>query len=430
MWWLVTSAVGGPAEASGLRRVRESVGPREDSGVEEPSRHGTALGLSATNIMIAKAARVFVFGLISIMTPVYLAAIGFPPFLVGVCLGAIISGNVISNVLVVRYEERVGRKSFLQVFSLMIIASGILLSWTTSFPLILLAFLIGNISTTGTEAGPFQSIEAGILPSLVPRESVNRSFGSYNLIGYSALSVGAFAASAPSYFQNSLLAFRSLYLFYGLVGLLLLLLYQPLGAHQFEGEQKPRELSPAARREITKLSGLFSIDAFGGGFVSQSLLSYWFFLAYAVSLKDLGIVFFVVNIIAAISTFGASLVADKIGNLRTMVYTHLLSNAFLVGIPLAGSLLGSLLFLFARQSVSQMDVPTRQAFMAGLFNEKERVPANAITNISRSISSIFGSPASGALLGIGLVSAPLLVAGFSKTLYDGLIFTLYRRRAK
>ena len=380
--------------------------------------------------MIAKAARVFVFGLISIMTPVYLAAIGYPPFLVGVCLGAIISGNVISNVLVVRFEERVGRKRFLQVFSLMILASGILLFWTTSIPLILLAFLLGNISTTGTEAGPFQSIEAGILPSLVPQERVNRSFGLYNLIGYSALSVGAFAASAPSYFQNSLLAFRSLYLLYGLVGLLLLLLYQPLGVNQFEGGQKPSELSPAARREITKLSGLFSIDAFGGGFVSQSLLSYWFFLAYTVSLRDLGIVFFIVNIIAAISTFGASLVADRIGNLRTMVYTHLLSNAFLVGIPLAGSLLGSLVFLFARQSVSQMDVPTRQAFMAGLFNEKERVPANAITNISRSISSIFGSPASGALLGIGLVSAPLLVAGFSKIVYDGLIFSLYRRRAK
>ena len=113
-----------------------------------------------------------------------------------------------------------------------------------------------------------------------------------------------------------------------------------------------------------------------------------------------------------------------------MVYTHLASNVFLILIPLAGSLPGSLLFLFARQSVSQMDVPTRQAFMASIFSDQERVSAYAITNTVRSVGNIFGSPASGVLLGIGLASVPLLISGFSKILYDGLVFSLYRKRAR
>ncbi len=389
---------------------------------------------SVTYVFIGKAARVFVFGLVSIMTPVYMATLGYSSFYVGIALAAIIAGSISSNIILTWYEERIGRKRLLMLFSFLMLVSGILLFSTISLPLMLLAYFIGSISTTGTEAGPFQSIEAAVLPNLVSDKERNRTFGIYNLIGYSASSVGAFAASTPSYFQNDLYVFRSLYLMYGLVGLLLFLLYQKLRDIETvqPGVRKSGlgEQSPVARKEITKLSILYSIDAFGGGFVSQSLLSYWFFLVYGVSLQNLGIVFLVVNIITAISTLGASFLADKIGNLRTMVYTHLLSNIFLILIPLAGSLVGSLFFLFARQSVSQMDVPTRQAFMTEIFNDQERVAANAITNTSRSISSIFGSPISGILLGIGLPSIPLFAGGFSKILYDVLIFSSYRRKKK
>ncbi|MCL4435380.1 MAG: MFS transporter [Thaumarchaeota archaeon] len=389
----------------------------------------------AAYVFVGKAARVFVFGLVSVMTPVYLAGLGYSAFIVGVALATILAGNVFSNILLTWYGDYVGRKRSLLIFSLLMIVSGVLLYSTTYLPLMLLSFFLGNVSTTGTEAGPFQSIETGILPNLVSMERRNRAFGVYNLIGYSASSVGAFAASAPSYFQNSLLVFHLMYLLYGLVGLFLFILYLRLRSIEaVQTERKRRiglgEISPEAKRDVAKLSFLFSIDAFGGGFVSQSLLSYWFFFVYHVSLQNLGIIFLVVNIISAISTLGASFIADKLGNLRTMVFTHLLSNIFLILIPLAGSLLASLLFLFLRQSVSQMDVPTRQVFMVEIFNDQERVSANAITNTFRSISSVFGSPISGALLAINLVSIPILAGGFSKILYDTLIFSTFRRRAK
>lgn len=389
---------------------------------------------NVTYIFLCKAARVFVFGLVSVMTPIYLATLGYSPFYVGVALAAIILGNIVSNIILTWYGNWIGRNRSLLFFSSLMLISGILLFSTTLLPLILLACFLGNISTTGTEAGPFQSIETGVLPNLVSERETSRVFGAYNLIGYGAASVGAFAASIPSYFQNDLLVFRSLYLVYGLVGLLLIMLYRQLGNLESVGTESKRmgigDMGPKARRDLTRLSVFFSIDAFGGGFVSQSLLVYWFYLAYNASLESLGIIFFVANVITALSTFGASLLAERLGNLRTMVYTHLLSNALLVSVPLAGTLTGSVLFFFLRQAVSQMDVPTRQAFMAQVFTDQDRISANAITNTFRSVSSILGAPISGLLFAAGFTALPILTGGLSKIFYDLTIFSAYRKEVK
>lgn len=389
---------------------------------------------NVTYIFLCKGARVFVFGLVSIMTPIYLATLGYSPFYVGVAIATIIAGNIFSNIILTWYGNWIGRSRSLLVFSFLMLISGILLFSTTLLPLILLACFLGNISTTGTEAGPFQSIETGVLPNLVSEKGASRAFGIYNLIGYGASSIGAFAASTPSYFQNDVSVFRSLYLVYGLVGLLLFMLYRMLGNIESVGAGSKKmgigDMSAKARRDLTRLSVFFSIDAFGGGFVSQSLLSYWFYLAYNASLENLGIIFLVANVITALSTFGASLLAEHLGNLRTMVYTHLLSNALLLAVPLAGTFAGSVAFLFLRQSVSQMDVPTRQAFMAQVFTDKDRISANAITNTFRSISSFFGAPISGFLFAIGFTSLPILTGGFSKILYDLTIFPAYRKEVK
>jgi len=266
---------------------------------------------------------------VSIITPVYLALLGYPPLLVGTVLAAMVTGSAFSNLLMVKYEIRVGTRRFLLIFSFLIFVSGLLFFLTSSFLVVIVASFIGNISTTGAEAGPFQSVESAILPSLVSDEKQNRSFGVYNMVGYGASSIGAFAARVPSYFQNSLTVFRSLYLVYAFAGIVLLVLYlglRGLDASRSEEEGiRTSELSQHAKKDVAKLSVLFSIDSFGGGFVSQSLLVYWFYLTYNVSLGDLGIIFLVVNVITAVSTLAAGFLADRFGNLRTMVSTHLLS---------------------------------------------------------------------------------------------------------
>jgi len=383
-------------------------------------------------IFISKASRTSVASLLSILTPIYLARLGYSALYVGIGLTAILAGNAFFNILLTWYGDYLGRKRSLLVFSLLVVVSGILLSSTIFLPLILLGLFLGNISTTGTEAGPFQSIETGVLPILEPEERRNRAFGVYNFIGYGASSIGAFAASAPDYFQDSLLASRLLYLVYGLVGVLLLVMYRRIGNIESQ-EAGPRKIGlgnvrPEARRDITKLSFFYSIDAFGGSLVSQFVLSYWFNQVYKVSLSSLGEIFLAVNVVTAFSTLAAPVLAEKLGNLRTMVSTHLLSNVFLIMVPLAGSFLAAIAFLFLRQSISQMDVPTRQAFMAQLFTDQERVPANAITNTSRSLSGTLGGPLTAIMFAVGATSLPILTGGFSKILYDVLVFHSYRKK--
>ena len=386
-------------------------------------------------VLTCKATRVFVFGLVSIITPIYVALLGYSSLYVGIVLMTMIAGNIFSNLLIIWYGDYIGRKRILIAFSFLMFVSGVVLYSTTTFSLILVGAFIGNISTTGTESGPFQSIETGILPSIAG-EKYGRAFGVYNALGYAASSIGALASSIPSYFHNSFSVFHYLYLVYGAVGLLLLVFYIRLNAgiesirRNASRKGVLENVRQSAKGDIQTLSLLYSVDALGGGFLTQSIFVYWFFLAYHLSLLSLGAVFFATNLITAASTLGASFIAEKLGNLRTMVFTHLISNGFVILIPLAGSLTLSLAFLFLRQSMSQMDVPTRQAFMAQLFTHDERVSANAITNTSRSIASFFGSPISGVILGAGILSLPLLVGGFTKVAYDLLIYAKYRTRAK
>lgn len=386
--------------------------------------------LSSSNlIFLAKAARVTAFGIVSIMTPIYLTRLNYSPTLVGLSLMVIIAGNATSNIFVTWQSRRFGRRNSLLLFSLLMALSGLTLFSTTSLPLILIALFIGNISTTGTEAGPFQSIETGTLPSMVGQKMADRAFGVYNLIGYTGASVGAWLASLPSLWGEVIPAFQALYLAYGIAGLLLFAVYTQLKGIEADKAVTARK-GVKAIRDLKILSVLFSLDAFGGGFVTQSILSYWFFLVYGASLAELGGIFFIVNVITALSTLGSSFVAERFGNLRTMVGTHLLSNIFLLAIPFAGSYVGSLSFLFLRQSVSQMDVAPRQAFMATVFDPDDLVSANAVTNTVRILSSIVGGPASGIALSAGLASLPLLAGGIPKITYDFAIFAAYRDRFK
>jgi predicted MFS family arabinose efflux permease len=388
------------------------------------SGHGTG------QVYVAKAARVFYSSLLSILIPQYVVALGYSGFYLGVVLVSILGGNVVSNLALTYLESRVSKRVLLQTFSVLIVLSGLVLWWSDSVAVIVVGCFLGNISTTGTEAGPFQSIEAGVLPELMGGGAA-AAFGKYNLVGYGASAFGALAAGTPGFLPGGLGVYKSFFLGFALAGTILLLVYSTLRSTRFsEPTSRPgiQQLSPSARRDLAMLSTLFSVDAFGGSFVSQYTLSSYFLLAYQVHSQELGGIFFVTSLIVTCSMYLAGRIAGRLGNLRTMVYTHLLSNAFLIAIPLAGSLSGSLAFLFARQSLSQMDVPTRQALMAEMFGREELVTAFALSNTARSVSSFAGGPVGTALLAGGLIGGLLLAGGFSKVVYDGLVFVAYRKR--
>lgn len=381
-------------------------------------------------VYFAKGVRVYVSGLLSITMPFYLKVLGYGPLFQGLALVAIVAGNVFSNIAVTYLESSTGRRRLLQVFSLLMVAAGAVLAVSTSAIPILLACFVGNISSTGTEAGPFQSIEAGTLPELAPAGTMVKAFGRYNLVGYSAAALGQLTSSGPGLLGNSHVAFQAVFAGFGLAGAVLLVVYTKLRGLESGRAARPglANLSPQARTDVKRLSGLFSLDAFGAVFVTTYLLSIWFNSTYGLQLETLGAIFFVATVISALSTYGAALIALRIGNLRTMVYTHLVSSAFLVLMGLAGSLLLALAFLFLRQSLSQMDVPTRQALMTEMFQRGERVQAYAVTNTLRSTGSFFGGPVAAGILGLGLVSAIPFAGGGTKILYDLMTFATFRKR--
>ena len=389
-----------------------------------------ARGRGPSPVYFAKGARVFVSGLLSITIPFYLRAQGYGLFFQGVVLVAIVAGNVFSNLAVTYLDAKLGRRLLLRSFSLLMVAAGATLALSASAIAILVACFVGNISSTGTEAGPFQSIEAGVLPDMASEGAMVKVFGRYNLIGYSAAAAGQLASAGPGLAGNGLDAFRAVFLGFGVVGAILYSIYSRLDRLEASRPTRPglSNLSPQGRKDLVRLSGLFSVDAFGAVFVTTYLLSIWFNSTYGLQLAALGPVFFTASLASAASTYGAAFIAQRMGNLRTMVYTHLASSAFLILMGLAGSLFLALAFLFLRQSLSQMDVPTRQALMTEMFQEKERVQAYAVTNTLRSTGSLFGSPVAAGMLGLGLVSAVPFAGGGIKIAYDLLTLASYRKR--
>ena len=381
-------------------------------------------------VYFVKAVRVFVSGLLSISIPFYLRALGYGLFFQGLALVAIVAGNAVSNVAVTYLDAAVGRRRLLQAFSLLMVAAGSLMAVSGAAVVILAACLVGNISSTGTEAGPFQSIEAGVLPDLAGSGMSVKVFGRYNMIGYAAAALGQLASSGAGLQGDSIAAFRAVFAGFAVAGLILFATYT--GLHGVESGRATRpglaNLTSQGKRDLARLSGLFSVDAFGGVFATTYLLTIWFNSTYGLSLTAIGPVFFVATLISAASTYGAAFIAVRVGNLRTMVYTHMASNAFLILMGAAGSLVLALTFLFLRQSLSQMDVPTRQALMTEMFQKEERVQAYAVTNTLRSAGTFLASPVSAAMLGAGLVGGIPFAGGATKVAYDLMTFFAYRKR--
>ncbi|MDG6910472.1 MAG: MFS transporter, partial [Nitrososphaerota archaeon] len=252
-------------------------------------------------VYVAKGVRVYASGLLSIVLPFYLKVIGYGLPFQGLALVAILAGNAASNIALTYLDAVVGRRRLLQAFSLLMVAAGAALALYSSAALIIAACFLGNISSSGTEAGPFQSIEAGVLPELAPAQASVKVFGRYNMIGYTAAAVGQLASAGPGLLGNSIGSFQAIFVGFEAVGAVLFVIYSRLRG--IEGGRAVRpglaNLTPKGRKEVARLSGLFSMDAFGGVFATTYLLSIWFNATYSLQLEALGSIFFVATLIAA-----------------------------------------------------------------------------------------------------------------------------------
>jgi len=386
-------------------------------------------------LLITKLMRTLAFGYLSVALPFYLGkdVLNLPSFLVGVMLTTAVVGGAAFTVFGSFIANRIGRRNTLTVFALLVLVSGVLLTASTDLSIISLAIFVGSIGVNATETGPFASLEQAIVPQTTDNEHRTYAFSIYNLLGYVGASFGSLLGGLPSVlhdFYGVVLidSHRVLFVLYALTGLLLLILYRLL-SERAEVDRTTAGLSglTKSRRTVAKLSVLFSIDAFGGGFVIQSVISLWFQTKYNTPLSAAGTILFVAQLITAVSFLVAGRLARKIGLLNTMVLTHVPSNLLLIGVGLAPSFQASVAFLLARQTLSQMDVPTRQSYLVAIVQPEERNVAGSVTNVSRSIAATIPPSVSGYLIEAAALATPFVLAGTLKIIYDISIYQSFRK---
>jgi len=379
---------------------------------------GTRLSADARRIVAAQAARALAYGLGSVLIGVSLARRGLSDAAVGAVLAALLAGTAAVSVLIARYGDRVGRRRCYRLLFVVMAAAGSVFALTGSLPALIVAALTGTVSTDVVESGPFTSLEQAMLPHA--GGDATRLFGTYNTVATLAGSVGALLAllgSSPRW----LLA-------YPLAAAAALVAASQLSGAVERGDELEAEPLPPLHRSrgiVLRLSALFALDSFGGGFVPQTFIAYLFVRKYGASPHTLAIVFFAIGLLQAISFQGAVRLAGRIGLLRTMVFTHLPSNLLLAAVALAPNLASAIALLLARFLLSQADVPTRQAYVMAVVEPSERTAAAAYTNTARYVTRPIAPLIAGAAIR-GALGAPFVIAGALKSVYDLGLYVLFR----
>jgi predicted MFS family arabinose efflux permease len=379
------------------------------------------LTADARRILSVQALRAFVYGLGSIVIGVTLDRAGYSGSATTLVVGTLLAGSAAVSLLLARFGDRIGRRrAYVGLLAVMGIA-GTVYGLTSWLPALLVAGLSGTVSTEANDSGPLTAIEQAMLPHATAPGAVARLFGTYNTVAVLAGALGALAAAIPGG-QRLLLA-------YPVAAALALATAVRLSPEVDAGrelEDEPRPPLHSSRPAVLRLAGLFALDSFAGGFVVQTYIAFWLTRTFDASPELLGTVFFTTGLLQALSFRAAVALAERIGLLRTMVFTHLPSNLLLATLPLAPNLGVAVAILFARFSLSQMDVPTRQAYVVGIVEPDERLAAAAVTGTARALARPIAPLAFSPLLG-GALGAPFVVAGVLKCVYDLGLYGLFRR---
>ena len=386
-------------------------------------------------LLAARTLRTFAYGFLSVILAIYLKLVGFEDFYIGLILTATLVNSVIFTLIASFYADRVGRRKILILYAALMSLSGVIFFVTTNYIALIASALIGTINVTGTETGAFLSIEQAALPQTINDiNKRNTVYALYNMVGTFAMSAGVLLSGLPQliaeqYGLNQIESIRPLFLLYSIIGLAVLGIYYLISNkvevqvnnndnHKLSSPAK-QVLSPKSKQIVGKLSTLFALDSFAGGFVLQSIVSLWFFTKFGIDLTTLSYIFSIAGVLTAFSYLAAAKIADRIGLINTMVFTHIPSNILLILVAFAPTFPLAVALYLARMALSQMDVPTRQSYLVAVVREDERTAAAGITNISRNITqSISPSLAGYILQSLSLLSAPFVLGGVLKIVYD------------
>jgi MFS family permease len=380
--------------------------------------------------------RMFCYGFLAVILVLYLTEAGFSEKQVGLLFTLTLIGDAGISLWLTTHADGFGRKRTLLIGALLMLGAGIVFVLTKNIFILTIAAIIGVISPNDKEIGPFLAVEQAGLTQLVPDRSRTKLFAWYNLSGSFSSAFGALASGwLAQFFQSSgwtaLESYRFILMGYALGGFILAIMFlgvsPAIEAAQAQTQRKKVLGLHRSRNVVFKLSALFSIDAFAGGLLVQSMMAYWFHVKFGVDTGILGSIFFGANILAGISALLAVKLAERIGLVNTMVFTHIPSNILLILVPLMPTLPFAIGALLLRFSISQMDVPTRQSYTVAVVDPDERSAAAGVTAIARSVGASLSPALTGLFFSIPvLFSAPFFFSGGLKIVYDLLLFREFR----
>ncbi len=389
-------------------------------------------------VLAARVTRTFAYGFLSIVLAIYLKLIGFNDIVIGLVLASTLVNSVIFTLIASFYADRLGRRNMLVIYAALMSISGAIFLATEDYLALIAAALIGTINVTGSETGAFLSIEQALLPQTVSNvRKRNTIFALYNMAGTFAMSVGILLSALPAILQHQfglsqIESIKPLFMLYSILGIIVMIIYFMLSKKiELTSDQiaKPltQVLSPETKKIVGKLSGLFSLDSFAGGFVIQSIVAFWFFTKFGLDLTTLSYILSIAGVLTAFSFLAAARIADKIGLVNTMVFTHIPSNILLILVGFAPTLPLAIAFYLGRMALSQMDVPTRQSYIVSVVKEEERTASTGITNISRNISQAVSPSLTGYILqALPVLSAPFVFGGILKIAYDLALYLNFK----
>lgn len=397
---------------------------------------GVSLSPEGRLILVGRALRSFAFGWLSIVLALFLSRRGLSAVEIGAVFSATMVEDALLTMLLSTVAARVGPARVMAATAPLMVLGGVLLATAESRLLLFAGAVVGTLSPNGQEAGPFAPIEQALLPGTVRSGPMVRVFGWYNVFAFLPAAAGAGAAGgvlgwAVARGVPALEAQRAMLLGYAAMGAVLTALYATLAARTARRAPiaAPRlgrlGLGPS-RRNVLQLAGLQGVDALAGGFIMQGLLAYWFQLRFGTSPEALGALFFGTNLLSAASFLVAARVAERVGLLNTMVFTHLPSNVMLLGVPFAPSFETAAALLLARHVLSQMDVPTRQAYTMALVAPEERAAAAGLAVSVRALAQACAPAMTGLTLSVAASPAPFLLAGSLKSAYDLALYFRFR----
>jgi MFS family permease len=392
--------------------------------------------MDITLLFSTRIIRLFCYGFLSVILALYLSEAGLTRGQIGLLFTLTLVGDALISLLLTTSADSFGRKRTLILGALLMAGAGLVFILTRNVILLIAAAIIGVISPSGHEIGPFLSVEQAGLTQLIPDKRRTQFFAWYNLAGSFATATGALAGGwLAQVLQDNgwaaLEAYRVVLMGYALGGFIILLLFlnvtKSIEVAQAQDTTRRVLGLHRSRAVVLKLSSLFALDAFAGGLLVQSMFAYWFHIRFGVESGVLGSIFFGANILAGISALLSIRIANRFGLINTMVFTHIPSNILLILVPLMPTLPLAITLLLLRFSISQMDVPTRQSYTMAVVSPDERSAASGVTAIARSVGAAVSPALTGLLFSVPILfNAPFFLSGGLKIIYDLLLYREFR----